>query len=76
MIEVCDLKRCLRCLIRAVDVQIIRFGDMPEAVWRGERFASAREFQEIHVRCLPQYAVNDDFEFVTLHFELIEVIEP
>jgi uncharacterized protein YhfF len=36
VIEVYDLKQRLRCLIRATRVQRIRFGDVPEAVWRGE----------------------------------------
>ena len=74
LIEVYDLKQRLRCLIRATKVQHIRFGEIPEAVWRGEGFASAREFQEVHVRCLPQYELHEDFEFVTLHFELAEVV--
>lgn len=76
LIEVYDLKKRLRCLIRATDVQIIRFGEIPEPVWRGEGFASACEFQEVHMRCLPQYDLHDDFQFVTLHFELVEVIAP
>jgi uncharacterized protein YhfF len=37
LIEVYDLKKRLRCLIRATNVQTIRFGDIPEAVWRGGR---------------------------------------
>ena len=74
LIEVYDLRRRLRCLIRATKVQRIRFGDIPDEVWRGEGFASAREFQDVHVRCLPQYRLHEDFEFVTLHFELAEVI--
>lgn len=74
LIEVYDLKQRLRCLIRATKVYTIRFGDIPEEVWRGEGFASAREFQEVHIRCLPQYQLHDDFAFVTLHFELVEVI--
>lgn len=76
LIEVYDRKQRLRCLIRATKVQIIRFGFIPEAVWRGEGFNSAHEFQEVHIRCLPKHALHDDFRFVTLHFELIEVIEP
>ena len=74
LIEVYDLKQRLRCLIRATKVQHIRFGEIPEDVWRGEGFASAREFQEVHVRCLSQYELHQDFEFVTLHFELAEVV--
>ena len=76
LIEVYDLKQRLRCLIRATKVQHIRFGEIPEDVWRGEGFASAREFQDVHVRCMPQYELHEDFEFVTLHFELVEVVLP
>jgi len=75
LIEVYDLKQRLRCLIRATKVQVVRFGAIPEEVWRGETFASAQEFQEVHILCLPQYDLHDDFEFVTLHFELVEVIQ-
>jgi uncharacterized protein YhfF len=70
LIEVYDLRQRLRCLIRAAKVETIRFGDIPEAVWRGEGFASAREFQEVHIRCLPQYQLHEGFEFIALHFEL------
>jgi hypothetical protein len=45
-------------------------------VWRGEGFASAREFQQVHIDCLPQYPLHDDFEFVALHFELVDVMLP
>lgn len=57
-------------------MQVIRFGQIPEEVWRGENMSSAREFQEIHIACLPQYDLHDDFEFLTLHFELAETILP
>jgi uncharacterized protein YhfF len=76
LIEVYDQKRRLRCLIRATKVQIIRFGSIPEAVWRGEGFDSAHEFQEVHIRCLPQHALHDDFRFVTLHVELVKGSKP
>jgi len=75
LIEVYDLQKRLCCLVRATNVQTIRFGDIPEAVWRGEGFTSACEFQEVHIRCLPQYELHDDFQFVALHFELVEVVE-
>lgn len=75
LIEVYDLKQTLRCLIEATKVATIRFGEIPAEVWRGEAFASAEEFRECHVRCLPQYDLHDDFEFVTLHFRLVEVIK-
>ncbi len=76
IIEVFDLKQRLRCIIKATKVYAIKFGDIPEEVWRGETFSSAEEFREVHVRCLPHLNLHDDFEFVTLHFELVEVIAP
>lgn len=74
LIEVYDLKHNLRCIIRATKVCHIKFGHIPEEVWRGETFSSAQEFRECHIRCLPQHDLHDDVEFVTLHFELVETI--
>lgn len=73
IIDVFDLKGRLRCTIRATEVRVIRFGAIPEDVWRGETFSSAQEFQEVHRRCLPHLDLHDAFEFVTLHFELVDV---
>ncbi|HEY0197687.1 MAG TPA: ASCH domain-containing protein [Rhodanobacter sp.] len=74
IIEVYDLKQRLRCIIKATKVYTIEFGNIPEEVWRGETFSSADEFRECHIRCLPHLRLHDRFEFVTLHFELVEVI--
>lgn len=74
LIEVYDLKQNLRCLIKATKVYNIKFGHIPEEVWRGETFSSAQEFRECHIRCMPDHELHDEFEFVTLHFELVEVI--
>jgi uncharacterized protein YhfF len=74
LIEVYDLRQRLRCLIRATKVYNIRFGDIPEEVWRGETFESAEQFRQVHIDALPHLELHDDFEFVTLHFELVEVI--
>jgi len=71
IIDVFDRKGRPRCTIRATKVEVIRFGDIPEAVWRGETFASADEFREVHIRCLPHLDLHDGFEFVALHFELL-----
>ena len=73
LIDVHDLRGRRRCTIRATEVRIIRFGTIPEDVWRGEAFASADEFREVHIGCLPHLDLHDDVEFVTLHFELVEV---
>ncbi|MGJ9418118.1 ASCH domain-containing protein [Massilia sp. CMS3.1] len=71
IIDVHDLKGRPRCTIRALEVRVIRFGDIPEDVWRGETFSSAEQFREVHIRCLPHLDLHDGFEFVTLHFELL-----
>lgn len=75
-IAVYDLQQRLRCIIRAVKVERIRFGHIPEAVWRGETFASAEAFRQCHIDCLPHLDLRDDVEFVTLHFTLLEVVLP
>jgi uncharacterized protein YhfF len=74
IIDVHDLKHRLRCIIKATKVYVIEFGSIPEEVWRGEGFSSALEFQECHIRCLPHLNMHDKSEFVTLHFELVEIV--
>jgi len=74
LIEVYDLRRQLRCLIRATGVERFRFGAVPEAVWRGETFSGADEFRQVHIDCMPEHALHDDTEFVALHFELVEIV--
>lgn len=75
LIEVYDLRQNLRCIIEATKVYNIKFGDIPEEVWKGETFSSAEEFRECHIRALSHLQLHDDFEFVTLHFKLVEVVE-
>jgi len=74
-IDVYDPRQRLRCIIKATKVERIRFGAIPEAVWRGENFASADAFREVHVACLPHLALHDDVVFVALHFALLEVVQ-
>ena len=73
IIDVLDLKGRVRCTIRATEVRVIRFGAIPEDVWRSETFSSAQEFRDVHIRCLPHLDLHDGFEFVTLHFELLDM---
>lgn len=75
-IDVHDLQGRLRCTIKAIKVELIRFGAIPEEVWRGEAFASADAFRQCHIACLPHLDLHDDVEFVTLHFVLLEVVQP
>lgn len=76
VVEVYDLRKNLRCMIKVTKVYPIKFGNIPEEVWRGETFSSAEEYRECHIRCMPDHHLHDDFEFMTLHFELIEEMKP
>lgn len=71
LIDVFDLRGRLRCVIRVTEVYPVRFGDIPEKLWRGECCASADDFRDVHRRCWPQYALTDDFEMIATHFELV-----
>ena len=75
-IDVHDPQQRLRCVIKATKVERIRFGHIPEDVWRGETFASAEEFRQVHIACLPHLDLHDDFAFVVLHFALLHVVQP
>jgi uncharacterized protein YhfF len=74
LIDVYDLKQRLRCRIRATKVYVIKFGEIPEEVWRGETFSSAEQFRQVHIDALPHLDLHDEFEFVTLHFALVDVM--
>ena len=71
VIDVFDLRGRARCVIRVTDVYPVRFGHIPEKLWRGECCTSAAHFQEVHRECWPHYALTDDFEMMATHFELI-----
>jgi uncharacterized protein YhfF len=76
LVEVYDLKQQLRCIIKITEVYNVRFGDIPEKLWRGEACSSAEHFREAHRHCWPDYDLTDDFEMIANHFELIEVVHP
>jgi uncharacterized protein YhfF len=71
LIDVYDLKGRFRCVIRITEVYPVRFGEIPERLWRGECCTSADHFREVHRRCWPHYALTDDFEMIATHFELV-----
>ncbi len=71
LVDVYDLKGRLRCAIRITDVYAVRFGEIPEKLWRGEVCTSAEHFRDVHRACWPQYALTDDFEMIATHFELV-----
>lgn len=75
LVDVFDLKQRLRCRIRITEVYPVRFGDVPEKLWKGEACRSAEHFQEAHRHCWSDCDLNDDFEMVATHFELVEVLQ-
>lgn len=76
LVEVYDLKGRLRCRVLITAVYPLLFGKIPEKLWRGEACQSAAHFQEVHRQCWPDYDLNDDFELIATHFELVEIINP
>jgi uncharacterized protein YhfF len=70
-VDVFDLKGRPRCVIRVTEVYPVRFGDIPEKLWRGECCTSAEHFRDIHRKCWPHYSLTDDFEMIATHFQLV-----
>jgi uncharacterized protein YhfF len=73
LVEVYDLQERLRCLIRVTDVYKVRFGEVPERLWRAEACESAEHFRDAHHLCWPDYDLTDDFVMMATHFELVEI---
>ena len=73
LVDVYDLKKQKRCQIRITEVYPVLFGNIPEKLWKEEGCISAEHFQEIHRSCWPNYNLNDDFQLIANHFELVEV---
>lgn len=72
LVDVFDLKGRLRCVIRVTDVYRVKFGEIPERLWRAENCASAEDFRDAHRKAWPQSSLTDDFELIATHFELAE----
>jgi uncharacterized protein YhfF len=68
--DVYDSALVNRCTIRIVGMELCRWDDIPERLWRGETNANAEEFREDHRDYFDNPA--DDFEFVAYYFELVK----
>jgi uncharacterized protein YhfF len=71
VVDVHDLRGRFRCVIRITEVYPVKFGDIPEKLWRGEVCTSAEHFRADHRACWPEYALTDEFEMMATHFELV-----
>ncbi len=68
--EVFDSSLAHRCTIRITAMELCRWDNIPERLWRGETNVSADEFREDHDDYFDHPA--DDFEFVAYYFHLVE----
>lgn len=71
IVDVYDLKNRYRCKVRITDVYPVKFGYVPEKLWRGEACKSKKQFQDIHRDCWPQYQLDDEYKLIATHFELV-----
>jgi len=72
LVEVYDPGGRLRCTVRITEVYSVRFGAIPEKLWKAEVCTSAEHFRLAHRECWPTYHLSDDFEMMAVHFELEE----
>lgn len=68
--DVYDSKLVNRGTIRIIAMELCRWDDIPERLWRGETNESADEFQDDHIAYFKN--PGDDFEFAAYYFELID----
>jgi len=68
--DVYDSKLIKRCTIRITSIELCRWDNIPERLWRGETNESADEFRQDH----EQYFNHppDGFEFAAYYFQLIK----
>jgi uncharacterized protein YhfF len=66
--DVYDSQLKPRCTIRVTAMELCRWDNIPERLWKGETNKDADEFRTDHL----DYFNNpsDDFEFVAYYFEL------
>ncbi len=75
LVDIYDLRKRWRCTIEVMNVEKTLFGDIPEALWRGEYCNSADHFREAHRKCWSELNLTDDFELMATYFRLYSVEE-
>jgi len=65
--DVYDSSRTRRAAIRIVGMELCRWDEIPERLWRGETNRSAGEFREDHVEYFGD--PGPGFEFVAYYFQ-------
>ena len=67
--EVYDSLRKPRCVIRITGMELCRWDNIPERLWKGETNQDADEFRADHLDYFDD--PNDDFEFIAYYFLLV-----
>ncbi len=67
--EVFDSLLNPRCVIRITGLEICRWDNIPEQLWRGETNDNPDEFRADHIEYFDN--PDDDFEFVAYYFHII-----
>jgi len=70
--DVYDSQLEIRATIRIIAMELCRWDNIPERLWRGETNNNADEFQQDHLEFFGE--VSPDFEFVSFYFELVNHI--
>lgn len=68
--DVYDSNLTKRATIRVTAMELCRWDNIPERLWRGETNANADEFRRDHFEYFSE--PDDTFEFVAYYFELVE----
>jgi uncharacterized protein YhfF len=67
--DVFDSRLAVRATIRIMMMEVCRWDDIPERLWRGETNSSAEEFRRDHLDYFDH--PGRDFEFIAYYFKLI-----
>jgi uncharacterized protein YhfF len=67
--EVYDTQLKPRCTIRVTAMELCRWDNIPERLWRGETNTDAAEFRTDHIDYFNK--PSDDFKFIAYYFELV-----
>ena len=70
VIDVHDLRGNFRCTIRITEVYPVRFGHIPEKLWRAECCKSEDHFRDVHRKAWSSEQIDDGFEMIATHFRL------
>ncbi|PPC74109.1 hypothetical protein C4K68_27230 [Pokkaliibacter plantistimulans] len=69
-----DAQQRLRGRIRVTDIYQAAFAAIPEKLWQAEGCCDAEHLQAVMRHGWPDELLDEDYVFLAMHFELVEVI--